>query len=85
MQPNPDVIVLPRLPDGAVPFMGEGKVQLALYKQTRDHWCPTCEGWIAGDPITTFEQEQGILCGRQGTVYYCRRCRTELGFMGCYF
>jgi hypothetical protein len=82
---NPDTTLLPRLPEGAVPFLGEAHVQLAIYRQTRYHWCPVCDGWVAGDPITTFEHEHGNLCGRHGTSYHCRRCRTELGFIGCYF
>jgi hypothetical protein len=76
--------IINKLPEGAVLFLGEGHVQLALFKQVRYHWCPNCACWYLGDPVVSQEYETGNLCGRRGRAYSCC-CGHELGFDGCYF
>jgi hypothetical protein len=82
---NHDVSICERLPKGALLFLGAGRVQLAIYRQTRYHLCPRCSCWITGDPSERRENARSLLAGRKGRAYCCRRCGTELGFDGCYF
>jgi hypothetical protein len=46
------------------------------------HYCPKCGGWIPGEPHGHEENTLGILSGRRGMVYNCRRCDAELEFHG---
>jgi hypothetical protein len=47
-------------------------------------YCHHCNGWVKGTAVTETVNtlDASHLAGRQGTEYYCRRCGTELAFMG---
>lgn len=51
------------------------------------YFCPynECNGWILGEPIESeeyFLSRNNSLSGRDGTAYYCCRCKHEVGFAG---
>lgn len=59
------------------------------FRVARDHdlhymyFCEReCKGWIEGRPNRFTENTLAPLSGRQGEVYYCRRCGEEIAFFG---
>lgn len=46
------------------------------------YYCYHCRGWIAGVPGQYHEDNIGLLSGRRGEVFHCRRCGNEIGFFG---
>lgn len=48
----------------------------------RMYHCRFCEGWIDGEPTEFRINTLGVLSGRRGSEFYCRRCGQELAFFG---
>lgn len=48
----------------------------------RAYFCRHCGGWISGLPNHYRVNTLGVLSGRQGTEYHCRRCGEKIGFRG---
>lgn len=46
------------------------------------HFCSRCKGWIEGYPSSRNEHSLGMLSGRSGDSYHCRRCGHEISFVG---
>lgn len=44
--------------------------------------CRQCEGWIEGYPSEFRVNTLGVLSGRQGVDFHCRRCGDNIGFEG---
>ncbi len=47
------------------------------------YYCRFCKGWVEGEPNEYKVNTLGLLSGRQGTEYCCRRCGNEIDFVGC--
>lgn len=46
------------------------------------YFCPHCNGWVGGWPLTERVSNLGYLSGRRGTVTRCHGCLEELDFHG---
>lgn len=48
------------------------------------HYCRYCGGWVPGEVTHDYEHTLApyALAGRDGDVYYCRRCGKEIAFFG---
>lgn len=82
--------VLPELPDGYMPTtLTLSTIKEAYNRTPQDgrerhyHFCPTCNGWIAGLHNTVEHNSlSNQLSGRKGKAYHCCRCGRELWFDG---
>lgn len=56
----------------------------AVHLLTREsiYFCERCEGWVDGRPNEYGVHTLGILCGRDGVEFHCRRCGNEIAFFG---
>jgi hypothetical protein len=92
-EPSPrdnNLPVLKTLPSG----LHEDAIGLLSYVRMREaygtvdvhlheyHWCHHCQGWIPGSYFACEVHDLGMLSGRDGIEYYCRRCGNEVDFIG---
>jgi hypothetical protein len=85
---EPHLKVLKELPEGmheygSNPRQACKEGDIPIISGSRYHFCFMCAGWIEGTPNEYEENSMDVMSGREGTVSYCRRCGTEIGFSGC--
>lgn len=81
--------VYPEIPKEAVEETLYVTLREAIIPETfrRWHYCPTCEGWIAGSPqrrkgreapIPLSPGSEFIVTGPRQITFHCQRCNTQL-------
>jgi hypothetical protein len=82
---SPDLSFLRTLPLTVSESTDSNCIRFCFIDGIKYHFCHMCGGWIKGDVVEYLVDERGILCGKTGTGYYCRRLGHELAFIGkCY-
>lgn len=69
-------------PDGSYTFASEYKIACHKKEFRFYHFCPRCNLWIEGQPITGRVDTMDVMCGRKGETKHCRRCGVEFDFSG---
>lgn len=80
---DPKLVVLKELPPGKVRERDWG-VREAFVDGNPYHYCDCCKGWIEGSAseyaVNTLNP--GMLSGKRGREFYCKRCGKEIEFIG---